>query len=380
MEIIKSELTSKKELMEINSVSSYLAMFPVSVPLSLIKKYSTENDLIMDNFSGRGTTAIVSKFLNRKFIGNDLNPYSYVLSKFKISKLYKNRIFLKLRKLEKEYENIKDEISTNGFEEMLIYYSEYTLKQLIFLRNKIGKQWRTNGKYMNAILAFALGLMHGPERKNGETIYFSVSMSNMISMSPNYVENYKQKHNLKTKEINIFKNLKSRIETKFFDLLTKEYDSNFKYHDSLKPLKFVKDNSVNLVVTSPPYLSIVDYTRSNWIKLWLLGYDRKNVSKEIKLKDKLKINEYIEFIKSYLNNIYPKLKKGSKVCLVVGDVYNTNLIEETWQEIKKEVNYEKIDLIIQKVNENKKSLRSMNSKKGKATQLEKILILEKKVL
>ncbi|UWD34498.1 DNA methyltransferase [Mesomycoplasma molare] len=373
----EKEFLDKKELIQINSISSYLAMFPVSVPLDLIKKYSTENDLIMDNFSGRGTTAISSRFLNRRFVGNDLNPYSYVLSKFKISKLCKNRIFLKLRKLEREYENIKDEISTNGFEEMLIYYSEYTLKQLIFLRNRIGKQWKTNGKYINAILAFALGLMHGPERKNGETIYFSVSMSNMISMSPNYVENYKQKHNLKTKEINIFKKLKNRIETKFFDLLTKEYNSSFKYHDSLKPLNFVKDNSVNLVITSPPYLSIVDYTKSNWIKLWLLGYDRKNVSKEIKLKDKLKMNEYIEFIKSYLNNIYPKLKTGSKVCLVVGDVYNTNLIEETWQEIKEEVNYEKIDLIIQEVSENKKSLRSMNSKKGKATQVEKILILKK---
>lgn len=363
---------------KINSISSYLAMFPVEVPISLITKYSNENDLVMDNFSGRGTTAISSRFLKRNFIGNDLNPYSFVLTKIKISKINKDDLLKMLNLIEQEYQLWNKRIDWNQFEEMLIYYSKTNLRQILFLRDRLGLNWRTNNQYENAILAFALGLMHGPQRKNGDSIYFSLSMSNFISMSPNYVKKYSEKNNLKKDKNNIFEKIKNRINQKFSSILDENYDDNFYYHNSLEDLFFVKNNSVNLVITSPPYLSLVDYTKSNWIKLWLLGYERSNLKKDIKLKDKLKLNEYIIFIKDYLNNIYKKLKNKAKVCLVVGDVYNLPLIEYVWDTIENEVKYKKIDLINQDILDNHKSLRAMRKKAGKATKIEKILILEKK--
>ena len=35
----------------------------------------------------------------------------------------------------------------------------------------------------------------------------------------------------------------------------------------------VRAGSVDLVVTSPPYLQVVNYGTANWIRLWLLGVD-----------------------------------------------------------------------------------------------------------
>lgn len=347
------------DIKKINSISSYLAMFPIEVPIDLITKYSNENDLVMDNFSGRGTTAICSRFLKRNFIGNDLNPYSFVLTKIKISKINKENLLEMLNVIEQEYRSWNKIIDWNQFEEMLIYYSKTNLHQILFLRDRLGLNWKTNNEYENAILAFALGLMHGPQRKNGDSIYFSLSMSNFISMSPNYVKQYSEKNNLKKHENNIFEKIKNRINQKFSSILEEDYGDNFYYHNSLEDLSFVKDNSVNLVITSPPYLSLVDYTRSNWIKLWLLGYERSNLKKDIKLKDKLKFEEYIIFIKDYLNNIYKKLKNKAKVCLVVGDVHNLQLIEKVWNKIQDEVKYKKIDLINQDILDNKKSLRAM---------------------
>ena len=44
------------------------------VPKNIILRYSKENDLILDQFIGSGTTLVEAKLLNRKGIGCDINP------------------------------------------------------------------------------------------------------------------------------------------------------------------------------------------------------------------------------------------------------------------------------------------------------------------
>ena len=39
----------------------------------MINKHSNEGDLVLDSFSGGGTTAIACKILKRKFLGCELN-------------------------------------------------------------------------------------------------------------------------------------------------------------------------------------------------------------------------------------------------------------------------------------------------------------------
>ena len=51
------------------------------VPRNLILRYSKENDWILDQFLGSGTTLIEAKLLNRNAIGVDINPESISLSK-----------------------------------------------------------------------------------------------------------------------------------------------------------------------------------------------------------------------------------------------------------------------------------------------------------
>lgn len=375
---------SNKLFSKLHSISSYLAMFCPTLPKYFIDKYSQPNDLVMDSFSGRGTTALVCRESNRQFIGTDLNPYAYVLTKFKISPNLKlknilNRICILENEFENNREKITKEISFDEYNDLLPFYSKNVLTQLIFLRNKLGKNWKKLNKVDNAILAISLGLMHGKTRKDGSTMYFSIDMPNTISMSPNYVRKYAQIHNLKCPDLNIFENIKNRLIRKYDEkILDLDYSGKILFDDATKNNKKIKDNSVSLVITSPPYLSIVDYRLSNWLKLWLLGFEKKSLNDDIPLSDKLKYDEYIIFIKNYLNSIYSKLKNGAKVCLVVGDVHGNALIENVWKEIKKEVKYKFVEIYYdQKYLQQNKVTNMLNAKKGKATIIEKVLVLEK---
>lgn len=46
------------------------------IPRNLLLRYSQEGDLVLDQFSGGGTTLVEAKLLNRNIVGVDINPIS----------------------------------------------------------------------------------------------------------------------------------------------------------------------------------------------------------------------------------------------------------------------------------------------------------------
>lgn len=60
--------------------------FPEEIPLRLITLYSNKKDLVLDPFVGSGQTGKASKYLDRRFIGLDLQRKYCTLAKNRISK------------------------------------------------------------------------------------------------------------------------------------------------------------------------------------------------------------------------------------------------------------------------------------------------------
>ena len=58
-------------------VSSHSAIFPEELVKTILENFSNENDIVYDPFMGTGTTALVSKKLNRNFIGSELTKSYY---------------------------------------------------------------------------------------------------------------------------------------------------------------------------------------------------------------------------------------------------------------------------------------------------------------
>src|SRR6476660_2547195 len=63
---------------------SYLASFPAALTHAFIARYSRPGDVVLDPFSGRGTTPLQACAEGRVGVGNDLNPLAHLLTAAKV--------------------------------------------------------------------------------------------------------------------------------------------------------------------------------------------------------------------------------------------------------------------------------------------------------
>lgn len=53
---------------------SHFAMFPIDLPLTCIAASTRPGDVVLDPFTGAGTTGVAAKTLGRRFVGIELVP------------------------------------------------------------------------------------------------------------------------------------------------------------------------------------------------------------------------------------------------------------------------------------------------------------------
>lgn len=391
---------SFKDFSRLHQMTAYLAMFPPNLPYYFIRNFSKKGDLVFDPFSGRGTTAFEACRMGRVGIGNDLNPLAVCLTKSKTNIPKKYNINKRLQELKRNFvvKHITDKQIDDISDDIKMLYEEHqTLPQLLYLKNHLNKR----NKIDNFILAVLTGLMHGKHRKDGTSIYCSIDMPNTFSMSPNYVRNFIIKHNLKKIKQDVFFLLEQRIES-LFQQSTKEFQDLSEYQkgycfdkdaiqSARKIIKKYGENSVQLIITSPPYLKNINYGKYNWIRLWLLNREVEEVDKNVSiyhkaqkikgLKDNLAFKNYAQYIQKLFNSWYKILKPKSYAFVVIGDIEEKNLAQDTWKYIQENGGCKlQLQTILEDTIENgkeKKVTRIWGVKKGKATKIDRILVLQK---
>ncbi|MBI2133627.1 site-specific DNA-methyltransferase [Candidatus Woesearchaeota archaeon] len=348
----------------------YMAMFPPNVPNHFIKKYSKKGDVVFDPFSGRGTTAIEACFEGRIGIGNDKNPLAYVLTKAQTSVPSYKRIIKRIQDLEKDFLSWNDTKKAEPWEIEMIFHP-HTLSHLRFLKTSLN--WKSSS-VDNFIMAMLLGILHG--RSEG---YLSLPMPNTFSYSPNYIKGFVEKHNLIRPNRDAFELLRRKLQ-RCYD---KPINKGKAYIGDARKTSKIKDSSVDLIITSPPYTRLITYAKFNWIRLWALGYDAKLLEKKLfTTSSQLK---YYDFMKEVLRNCQRVLKKEAKLVLVIGDVQQkdkskiVNLAEEVWMNCAQPLGFVKVEeTIADPISDDRKVTKMWGKTRGNATKIDRILVMKQK--
>lgn len=82
--MIGYKLKSQFFIQQINTKDKEKYKHPTIKPLELVKRHilhtTQENGIVLDCFSGSGTTCVAAKETNRNFIGIEVNPEYYKIS------------------------------------------------------------------------------------------------------------------------------------------------------------------------------------------------------------------------------------------------------------------------------------------------------------
>lgn len=219
----------------------------------LIKKISSIHKVknILDPFVGSGTTALESKYMGMDFFGSDLNPLAVLLTKTKAltienTNYTKKRIHEFLKKLEEEYVLTKI-IPIVSFDRIDYWFKKDNIRELSYIKYRIElflKDSNRAKREMYALIlltAFSTTIRKVSLTRNGEFKLYRMSPNDIEKFSINGVATFVESVN------------------NLLDMLVVANNSYKKrticdvYVKNAKKLDYLDEQSIDLVITSPPY-------------------------------------------------------------------------------------------------------------------------------
>jgi hypothetical protein len=250
---------------------SYRACFKAQLPAFFITRLTQPTERVYDPFMGRGTTLVEAALHGRSPAGNDINPLSTLLTRPRLRPPTLSAVATMLDQVrwhEGEIDN----------PDLLVFYSERTLRQIAGLRRWLLERAPVSNEAPNVATDWVR--MVALNRLTGHSVgFFSV-----YTLPPNQAVSVEaqRKINASRKQTPPDRDVRQIILRK-----TKSLLSDGVPKPALDPILStanawatprMRDGSVSLVVTSPPFLDIVQYADDNWLRCWFAGIDLAQVS------------------------------------------------------------------------------------------------------
>jgi hypothetical protein len=263
---------------------------------------------------GRGTTAVEAALLGRVPFGTDINPLSAVLTRPRLRPPSLEQIASRLAEINF---NDADEFP----EALLVFYHPETLKEIASLKKFLLDRRRR--EIMDAVDDWIC--MIAINRLTGHSPgFFSV-----YTLPPNQAVSVKSQM-----KINAGRNQKPPRRA-VPDLILRKTRALLADCDA--PIRIglsavaahavlltrpasqtpeIPSNSVTLVVTSPPFLDVVDYAGDNWLRCWFIGIDPGSIH----ITAPKKLDAWKAAMAEVFRELHRMMKPGGHVAFEVGEI------------------------------------------------------------
>jgi hypothetical protein len=302
----------------LQQLAPFVGKLKTGIVHSLIEHFSGRGDWVCDPFSGCGVVPFESVRLGRKAKANDLSPYAVCVTRGKLSaprtlELAELRCEQLIDHVGREWKRY-DLRSVDDW--VRRFFHPRTLKETLaafqFCHDR--RDW-----FLAACLC---GILH--HQRPG---FLSYPASHMVPYLRTTLFPPGQ-----FPDMYAYRSLADRLRSKVkrayrranlaITWTNKNYEVTRK---NARSLPFA-DESVDLILTSPPYYDALDYARDNRLRLWFLGQRNwRELHRRLTKSNK----EYENQMRACLREMYRILRPGKLCLLVVGEVQQKRNTRDT---------------------------------------------------
>lgn len=350
----------------LHQLSPYVGKLKSAMAKVLIQLYSQPGEIILDPFAGSGVVPLESVLAGRVAWANDLSPYAYVLTRGKLETPETEAQAIAqtetlLDQIEQQALSINVTHVTKWVRE---FFHPQTLPEILSAFPILKSQ----KNYF--LIACLLGILH--HIRPGFLSYPASHLVPYLRQKKYPPEQFPEMYE--------YRDVRSRLLAK----VKRAYrHAQLPEHWPKRQYRIWQNNAMNLpipdqtvdtIISSPPYFGALDYARDNRLRLWFLGCENWQ-ELDAKLTAKSKI--YLPQMSACLQEMARVLKPGHHCVLVLGDVERNGKTRRT-AEILANLAVENTGAFVVETIYNDQIPDERRSRRGtKTTKIERILVMRK---
>lgn len=243
---------------------SYRACFKAQLPAFFISRLTRPGEAVHDPFMGRGTTPVQAALMGRRPVGNDINPLSLLLTRPRLAPPTIDAVGERLGQVPWDTGEIERD-------DLRAFYHPETLRQICALRRwllaRAPLEMVSPDPVDDWIRMVAINRLTG--HSSGFFSVYTLPPNQAVSVESQRRINEKRGQTPPRRDVAavILKKTKTLLADGAPALHPPALLGIGPSHDS----RFIRGGSVALVVTSPPFLNVVQYAADNWLRCWFAG-------------------------------------------------------------------------------------------------------------
>ena len=288
----------------LHQLSPFIGKLKSSIARDLIVDYSRPGDLVVDMFCGSGTIPLEAATLQRRVFAKDASLYALTLTRAKLmAPLHLSEAEAQLTKALALAARLPSPDLRRIPKWVRAFYHPRTLKETLQLFEVIQNERN------DFLLACLLGILH--HQRAGFLSYPSSHLVPYLRSKKYPIEEYPQLYEYRAVgprlKAKVQRSLRRPPKHAILPLVTGVLHSGAELNNL--------PEDIDCVITSPPYMNALDYTRDNRLRLWFLGTDVTRPPDRLANSR----DQFLLLMRHVASELQKKVRTGGNCVFIVGE-------------------------------------------------------------